>query len=120
MCSNRHTGGGRRGWAMGLVVMTFRMDFEKKNDELSTVVVFPRPCCFRTTCYEIQNGYESQNYSGPHNYHDSKYSYDSQNNPGPKNDLNLKNDPAPYNSKNNTNSSNYTEVQYKLNHTALR
>jgi len=81
---------------MGLVVMTFRMDFEKKFDELSTAVVFSRPCCFRATCYEIQNGYESQNSSGPHNYHDVKNSsdphdsYDSQNYSGPKNDHDFK------------------------------
>jgi hypothetical protein len=81
---------------MGLVVMNFRMDFEKKFEKLSTAVVFSRPCCFSATCYEIQNGYESSNYPGPHNYHDSKNSsdphdsYDSQNNPGPKNDHDFK------------------------------
>jgi hypothetical protein len=88
MCSNRHTGGGRRGWAKGSVVMNFRMDFELKNEKLSTAVVFPRPCCFFTTCYDSKNNYESANSSDP------QYSYDSQNNSGPNNDTDSKNVPA--------------------------
>jgi hypothetical protein len=97
---------------MGLVVMTFRMDFEKKFDELSTAVVFSRPVMKSRTVLNPRTILARIIIMIPSIVMIHRIIL-------ARRIIMIPNTTGPYESKNRYESLNYIDCQYKLNHMAF-